>query len=303
MLEITVCMTILRKLQTNLLLATEEESKIAAQLKQHKIVLTCDLNKQYIEYCRENGISEDWLKMFLASYIGDTQHCRILDDVKEKFPKETSSYIKALKNACVSSRDKVLLSEYSKFRRDELKAQNIELVRKNEMCIDNALNSFTRYTFPIVSYQIKRDEDSKKLGEWLGRILNGQNSVTIYDNYFWNKENIENFRKYILKYIPKGADIIIITIETEQAKEADIVSELKKSLYMAWNIEAYLVVSKKDSHPRVISTPEYDIQLDFGLSTFGKGGKTYSSLLTIKKNGYGKWYQRGAGRRIFPVGE
>lgn len=302
MLEITICATILKNLNMNTMLASDDENQLMLRLKQHCIVLSNDLNTQYMEYCKKNKINMDLIQTFLAYCSHDKKNCRILSgsELKNKFSRETDAYLKALMNTCAASEDKILISDSSRLNKTELENHGLELIRKAETGIGKSLNTFTKYTFPIVLYEIKEGEDSKKLGKWLGRILSGESSFAIYDNYFGDADNLKNFRKYILKYIPKGADITIITTETQDLKKEEIKEELKKDGYKDWGIEVYLAKSKKDSHPRVIATPGYNIVLDRGLSTFGRGGKTFSSMLTIEKNAAGDWYRRKVGAKIFP---
>lgn len=83
----------------------------------------------------------------------------------------------------------------------------------------------------------------------------------------------------------------------ENIVESDIVTAFQKQDYSKWNVEVYLVKSKKENHPRVISTPTHTIFLDRGLSTFGK---TFSSLLTIRENKNNDWYRRPVAKKIFP---
>lgn len=300
MLEITVCMTILKKMQNISLMANEEENELALKIKQHKIILSSELFENYKKYCKENNVSEIILQ-FLTANI-DKTHCRMLkgDEVKDKFLTEPNPYIKALKNVCISSEDKILLSDNSKLDKIKLKAEGIELIRREEMFIERELNLFTKYTFPIISYPIKRGEESKELGKWLGRILKMEKSFVIYDNYFGDENNIKNFQKYVLKYIPEKSEISIVTTETENIKREKIIKELGQELYRKWNIEVYLAQSKKDNHPRVISMKQYNIYMDMGMTTFGKSGKTYSSTITIKRNQEGDWYRKAIGEQIFP---
>lgn len=300
MLEITVCMTILKKMQNISLVANKEENELALKIKQHKIILSSELFDCYGKYCNENNVPEIVLQFLIANI--DKGHCRMLkgNEVKDKFSTETNPYIKALKNACISSEDKILLSDSQKLDKRKLKAEGIELVRKEEMSIERDLNLFTKYTFPISLYPIARGMDSKELGEWLGRILRTEKSFVIYDNYFGDKDNIKNFQKYVLKYIPEKSEISIITTETENIKREQIKEEMKKELYKKWNIEVYLAKSKKDNHPRVISMKQYNIFMDMGMTTFGKKGKTYSSMLTIMRNQEGEWYRKPISEQIFP---
>lgn len=303
MLEITVCMTILKELLgTELMDASMEEREIAEKILQHKIVLSYELSEHYMQYCDQNNINRDRVQHFLASVSTNAEQCRMLngEEQQDKFKREANSYLRILKNTCYGSKDRVLLSEHSKLNANILHDEGIELIRKDEMDIEKNRNLFTKYTFPIISYQIKEKENSKELAAWLGRILQQEKSFVIYDNYFADKENIKNFRKYILKYIPKGAEIVIATAETENIKKTDIVSAIAAQDYSQWHLEVYLVKSKKESHPRAIITPTYSIYLDRGISTFGRQGESFSSLLSIKKNKQCDWYRQPIGQKIFP---
>ena len=303
MLEITVCMTVLKELLgTEVMGATFEERELAQKILQHKLVLSYELNKNYMEYCDQNNIDKERVQNFLTSISTNEEQCRILngEEHQDKFKRESNSYLRALKNTCYGSKDRVLLSEHSKLNVGILHDAGIELVRKDEMEIEKSRNLFTKYTFPIVSYQIKEKESSKELATWLGRILQQEKSFVIYDNYFADQENIKNFRKYVLRYIPEEAEIVIVTAETESIKAADIVSTIAVQDFGQRNIEVYLVKSKKENHPRAIITPTYSIYLDRGISTFGRRGETFSSLLSIRKNKDCDWYRQPVGEKIFP---
>lgn len=303
MLEITVCMTILKELLgIELLGAAADARELAQKIFQHRLVLSYELNKSYMEYCNQNGIDCERIQHYLEKIVTNKEESRIIntEEYQDKFTGESNSYLRALKNTCYSSNDRILLSEHSKLNVGTLHTEGIELIRKEELEIEKNRNSFTKYTFPIVSYQINEGESSKELSSWIGRILEQEKSFVIYDNYFADHENIKNFRKYILRYIPKGADIVIVMAETENIKKADIVRIIAAQDYGQWNVEVYLVKSKKDSHPRVIATPTYSIYLDRGISTFGRQGKTFSSLLAISKNKQCGWYRRSVEEKIFP---
>lgn len=303
MLELTVCVTLLKGLimPQSMLLADNDTRRLANGISQHKIVISEELKEQYLNYCQENEIPVEHMKLFLAKYMNIESKCCIVD-VGEctKFKNETNPYLKALKNTCYKSQDKIILSDHSKLNKTDLASQGIELIRKNETNIDVSFNSYTKYTFPIVTWRISKDEDSKELGAWLGRIIKEEDSFVIYDNYFGDPNNIKNFKKYVLKYIPKNKDITIVTIETNDIKKQDITEELKKELYKDWNIEVYLAKNKIENHPRVISMPHCTIELDRGLSTFGKEGKTFSSSVTIRRNEIYNAYRNDVGTKIFP---
>lgn len=94
--------------------------------------------------------------------------------------------------------------------------------------------------------------------------------------------------------------ITIVTTETDNIKKQDIISEFQNGYYRDWDIEIYLAKNKSENHPRVISMPHYTIELDRGLSTLGKKGKTFSSSITIKSNEVVNAYRNDVGVKIFP---
>lgn len=303
MLEITVCMTVLKDLiGKELLLASTDEQEYVQKIFQHRIVLSQELNEGYIKYCQENHINVDKMQQFLASIIGNQEQCRILtvEELSNKFVNETNSYLRALKNVCISSKDKVLISGHSKLKKEELMKNGMCLINKKQMNIKAERNIFTKYTFPIIAYGIEEGEKSRELASWLGRLLKQEKSFVIYDNYFRESDNIKNFKKYILKYIQKGADVMIVTLAESESEKKQIVEELSKVEYNNWKMELYLARNKKESHARVISTPNYSIYLDRGLSTFGRAGKTFASLITIKREKEFDAYRRKIGEKIFP---
>lgn len=143
MLEITVCMTILKELLgTELMDASMEEREIAEKVLQHKIVLSYELSEHYMQYCDQNNINRDRVQHFLASVSTNAEQCRMLngEEQQDKFKREANSYLRILKNTCYGSKDRVLLSEHSKLNANILHDEGIELIRKDEMDIEKNRN-------------------------------------------------------------------------------------------------------------------------------------------------------------------
>jgi hypothetical protein len=132
--------------------------------------------------------------------------------------------------------------------------------------------------------------NSKELSNWLSRYIREDDYIVIYDNYIGSQENIKHFKKYILKHIKNGANIQIYTIESDNIKKKDIIKAFEDSFYNSWNIEVYLVASKKDNHPRMIVTQKYNISLERGVSAFGELGECYQTVLDIVNNDDGTRY-------------
>ena len=304
MLTVTVGITILKELMADTLLdATAEQQEIWRRVSQHKIAVSEDLVKQYIEYCEEKlePVYTERIQLFLSNIIGNKERCLMVNPQKKAVQFEDDKYLNKLVEVCVNTKDRILLDEQSKIRKTTIEKNNIQLFEKKDMMnIDLSRNIFTMFTFPVISHQISPNEDSKKLGQWIGRILSSQKEFTIYDNYIGTSSNIKNLQKYILKYIPENSYISIITIETEKVKENDLKKEFSKDFYKKWNIEVFLVKNKKESHPRVISMPEYQIILDKGIQTFGVNGKTESSMITIKQSDFENRYFIKTTKKIYP---
>ena len=304
MLTVTVGITILKDLlKISLLEATEEQVELWKRISQHKIALSLELQDQYIKYCEEklNSADLDGIQTFLA-YVSTSEDMSVLINCcKKESMIEKDEYLDALLSVCINTDDRILLGNKSKINKSIIEKKHIQVFEKSDiMDIDTSRNIFTMYTFPVIDHQISQNEDSKELGKWIGRILKGQKEFSIYDNYIGTDNNIKNFRKYILKYIPPNSTISIITIETDTVKDADLAKEFAKEFYKKWNIEVLLAKNKKESHARVIVMPEYTISLDKGIQTFGSRGKTESSMITIKKSRLDNHYVLKIGKKIYP---
>lgn len=304
MLTITVGITILKDLlKTSLLEASKEQIELWKRISQHKIALSLELQEQYIKYCEEKmGAMElEQMRTFLASILVSQDMTEMITIHNKSVQLVKDDYLDALLSVCLNTDDRILLGNKSKINKNIIDKKNIQIFEKKDiMNIDTSRNVFTMYTVPIICYQIKRNESSKELGAWIGRILRGQKEFTIYDNYIGTSTNIKNFKNYILKYIPHHSGISIITIETDKVKETDLKAEFAKEFYKKWSIEVFVAKNKKESHPRVIVMPNYAISLDKGIQTFGTNGKTESSAITIKENSLDNHYIVKNTKKIYP---
>ena len=304
MLTVTVGITILKELlRSSLFEATAEQQELWRRISQHRLALSLELQDQYVKYCEEKlgGGYSDLIQTFLA-FITASQDMSVMVTPRSKLQKlANDAYLDALLSVCVNTEERILLGDKSKINKHIITKNHIQLLEKTELLnIDDSRNIFTMFTFPISGHQISKDEDSRELGQWIGRILKSQNEFTIYDNYIGTDVNIKNFQKYILKYIPIQSNIMIVTIETDSIKEADLKEEFAKDYYKHWNIEVYVAGNKRESHPRVIVMPEYTICLDKGIQTFGVKGKTESSMITITQSSLMKHYEVKNAKKIYP---
>lgn len=91
-------------------------------------------------------------------------------------------------------------------------------------------------------------------------------------------------KKYILKYIEAGVDIEIYSLKHEEYPEQRIRDEFAEDYYKKWKLSVYLVNSKRTLHARSIQGAKYIIQIDRGLSVFGRDGKTFQTWINIFEN-------------------
>lgn len=146
-------------------------------------------------------------------------------------------------------------------------------------------NLFSMYTLPVNGKAVPEGSDSMPVAEWIGRFLSKEKYIQIFDSYLLTKSGIGYLKKYILKYIQEGADIQIYSLEhSEEYTSQQILEEFNKDFYTKWKFSVYLIDNKKFLHARSIQGSKYIIQIDRGLSVFGRSGKTYQSFISIFEN-------------------
>lgn len=280
MLEITLEHSILKKFNIDTTNMWDEQINFLKKICQHTIVVSEELMEyEELMFEKESPLDKEWYKQFIADKMHCNKNFKIIEEVKEKFSSDKlNKYQNHIVNLCLSSYDKILLTDSSKL----LSIKKVPLEKISyDMIMSNKLdNTFTKYTLPINGC-IEAGQGSKELGEWIGRFIKDANYIQIHDNFICSPDNIKSFNKYILKYIAEHADVDIYTIETEDISKEDLVCEFTKEQYQKWKIHVYLLKSKKEHHDRVIETEKYVIQIGRGMSGYGKGGKTFQTLINI----------------------
>ena len=116
-------------------------------------------------------------------------------------------------------------------------------------------NLFSMYTLPVNGKSVSEGEGSRKIAKWLGRFLKEEN-----------------------------ADVEIYSLKHEGLSEQQIKDKFSEEGYRRWKFSIFLVKSKKELHARSIQGTKYIIQIDRGLSVFGRDGKTFQTLISIYEN-------------------
>lgn len=278
MLEITLEHSILKRCNIDTATMGKDEINFLNKISQHTIVVSEELmNYEVGEF--ESELDKEWYKQFIMDKIMCKKKAKIIDGVNEKFcNKKLNKYQNYIINLCMSSYDKILLTDSSKL----LSIKNVVIDKISyKMIMSKELNNnFTRYTLPINAC-IEEGQESKKIGEWIGRFIKGANYIQIHDNFICSSDDIKSFKKYILKYIAESVDVEIYTIETDNISREDIVNEFKKEIYQKWKLSVFLLNSKMEHHDRVMVTDKYVIQIGRGVSGYGRGGKTFQTLINI----------------------
>ncbi len=228
---------------------------------------------------------------FISSLAYCDSDCEILphylvSNIVNQLFDDNDDYKKLLYNISSSTKDKMLFTELM---------DNLINSIQSEVDIYNVARIFDRveehalnlYRLPIVNKQIIPGECSVALSNWLKKFIEGETDLKICDNYVC--ENKDNLLDYILVHIPNGSKIKVYTLDPCHKKyskmnEQDIKDLFLKYPFSSWNFEVYLVENKKDNHSREIVTNDYIINLDKGLATFGRWGKTAQSVININGN-------------------
>lgn len=287
MLDITVCRSILEKcMDIDTFFTSSDSVKVANRIRQHRMVVSSKLLEYYEEYFNSKSPEyKYWYQSLVEKVLYSQERAVFAEEknVKINFIKN-AEYLNELLNVCYNSADRLVVSDDPKIDDSILKKYKIESIKTKDILDKGANNTFTKFTMPIHMKNIENDEKSIDIAEWIGRFLKNQKYIVIFDNFIATKDNIRNLRKYILKFIEQGADVIIYTFEIENVNKQNIIDEFTSKYYSKWNIEIYLIKRKRDQHGRIILTEKHTIQLDRGISLFGVDGRTYQCIINIDSN-------------------
>ena len=198
-----------------------------------------------------------------------------------------NAYQNTLAAAALSqeTEDRVILMEPKRrMNQDIMNKLGISLFDVKDINDASGNNLFSMYTLPVNGKSVSEGEDSRTIAKWLGRFLKEENYIQIFDSYLLTEEGIGYLKKYILKYIEENADVEIYSLKHEELSEQQIKDKFSEEGYRRWKFSIFLVKSKKELHARSIQGTKYIIQIDRGLSVFGRDGKTFQTLISIYEN-------------------
>ncbi len=287
-LEITVCYTMLEKAMiSNPILADETSKRLVDIFRCHRMVLSEKLMVLCEEYFeKQSPAALQWYQDFCAQAVHVESLVRIVSDGDAREIPSADAYMNELVSVCRRSCDQVLLTE----KTDKI----IPIIRKKKWDIDayNAAsvmkcefeNKLYRFTLPVARLMVRPNMENRVVAEWLGKFLEREPYVQIYDMYLATEAGLHGLRTCILPFIKEGTDIEIYTSDFGGMTEADICAEFQKKAYRKWNLQIYLVRSKSKLHERTIQGEHFIIQLDKGLSIFGLDGKTDKAPVSIMRS-------------------
>lgn len=287
MIDIIVCYSILGKCKsTNAFLDDEETVSMAQRIRQHRMVISEKLMDYYEEYFRKKSPEYlGWYQAFCTDILYSKERAVLKASSKTKTYIKDNAYLNELVLLCQETEDKIILME-PKRRMDEkcVKEMGIILYDSTDINDVSGSNLFSMYTLPVNGKIISEGESSRTIANWLGRFWREENYIQIFDNYLLTKDGIRYLKNYFLKYVKEGADIEIYSLLTkdytkQQVRDIFTEDDLKK-----WKFSVYIVKDKKVSHARSTQGSKYIIQMDRGLSVFGREGKTFQTIINIFEN-------------------
>lgn len=288
LLEITVCYTILEKLNdVDILMAEDEVIRLAHIVRSHKLLLSEKLMELCENYFKETSPEKvQWYQDFCTHCMYTESRVKIVPDDGKNTISEKDPYIKELLRICIGSSDKILLTEK--------KGKILPIVKKSKLPLevfnhfdlteDKFENKVYRYTLPITRMMLMGHLDNSAVADWLKRFLQMEPYVQIFDNYLATGPELKALHKYILPSIKSGTEIHIYTLVTEELPEEKIKEEFQKKRYKDWKIQVFTINFKTDLHERTIQGENFIIQIDKGLGVFGKSGKIQKSPISIMEN-------------------
>ncbi|MCK4260294.1 MAG: hypothetical protein KAX49_15060 [Halanaerobiales bacterium] len=292
-LQITLCHSILEYclLKANIFQRDNDANNLMEEIKRRKIIVNFDLEAYWRNFFEEECPELlSFYETFLSDFVLYADDCELLEryivsDKANQHFDDNDDYKKLLYNICSSTKDKILFTELMdnliNSIQNEVDIYNV--ARILDQVEEHALNL---YRLPIVNKQIVRGDSNVALSNWLKRFIESEMDLIICDNYVC--ENEDNLLNYILVHIPNGSKIKVYTLDpclkNNRMNEKDIKDLFLKAPFASWDFEVHLVGNKKDNHSREIVTNDYIINLDKGLATFGRMGKTDQSVININYN-------------------
>jgi len=285
-LDIVVCYSVLEYCFSNFRNYRRENKarRILAEIERKRINLNDDLQVHYAVYfeTQRADLLEDY-QLWLSNQVQYEDYVRFVDDDLSNAKVNriiNDDYLRIAANIAYQTEDKIIFSELLVDYDNSL--QDIGILQMN---VDRILNRsednyYNRYRFPIIRKRIAAGEASAALSKWLKRIIQTETEFEIIDNYLYQSR--ENFKRYFLVHVPRGAKIRIYTLVTGAATESNLRREFSGADYRDFDLEVYLISDKKEQHARNILTNNYFIHLEKGMRIFGgRSGLTDQSDITV----------------------
>ena len=284
-LDIVVCHSILEYCFSNFR-RYERENKakqILAEIERKRINLNEDLQAHYeIHFETQRAdLLEDY-QLWLSNQVQYENYVKFVDNDLSSVGVDriiSDDYLRIAVNIACQNEDKIIFSELLSNYDDALKNIGILQMNVDRILDRNEDNYYNSYRLPIIRKRIAAGESSGKLSNWLKRIIKTETEFEIIDGYIYQSR--ESFKNYFLVHVPTGAKIKIYTLSVGAATEANLLREFSGADYRDWDLEVYLLSSKREQHARNILTNNYFIQLEKGMRIFGRSGLTDQSDITV----------------------
>lgn len=287
MIDVVVCYSILEKCKSIDAFSSDTELvKMVIRLRQHRMVVSELLMEHYEEYFQKK--SPEWLEWY-RNYCTDIFYTKERAAIRKPRSQKTyikeNKYLNELTALCMETADKIMLIEPKrKMDMAYAKSLGISLFDSTDISDASGNNLFSMYTLPVNGKSIPEGENSRTIAKWLGRFLQEENYIQIFDSYLLTKDGIKYLKNYFLKYIKEQASIELYSLLGTDYTKQQIAAIFAGKDFEKWNFSIYLMNSKKDLHARSIQGAKYIIQIDRGLSVFGKYGKTFQTTVSIFEN-------------------
>jgi hypothetical protein len=287
MIDIILCYSILEKCgYLDAFYSDSGTIQMVLRLRQHRMVLSEALMDYYDEYFQNKAPQwQEWYRNFCADILYTEERAVMVTPKRNGKLVTENPYYNELVTLSRETADKILLMEpKDKIKKSIIDKWGITVLDSSDIKDDRGSNIFSMYTLPVNGKHIEEGQDSDAIAKWFGRFLITESYLQIFDNYLLTKDGINYLRKYILKYIKDGSEIEIYSKVSESFSEQMVKEEFSKNYYSKWKFTIYNVKSVKYQHARSIQGSRYIIQVERGLSVFGRDGHTFQTIVNIYNN-------------------
>lgn len=295
-LNITICHSIIKmclEVQLNgisrfnrQLEETDPGSLVLKQIKRRKITFCIELEEKILEYFDKNEPEfKQVYQDYVTSLINDEEHAFYLNNyTKDPLIDSitTDEYLNTLLNVAFQTEDKIVFSQLLDTYKSQACQYELNIMNKNDILDRSKDTILNRYTMSRVREFSTADQiSSLSISIWLARFWKNEKNFTIIDSYIIKHK--DSFKKYVLDYIPNGANVNIYTLRDKQ-RNSDFINAFKNHDFSSWNIDIFIYESKTENHDRCIITDNYHIQINNLLGAFDYKGTSFVSQVTITPN-------------------